>query len=155
MANITHVIHHNQQLLTKFGRILQCVKMMSIWQHNCQKTRGGSRGRVQGVSIPPSWDDLQFSNTTGILQKKETMWFIGVEVEQETSANPPKKNPGSAPENWTVNQKDLGRRLRNCFGSQWGNFWLKNSRNSKETNRWTTSAIWRILFCSPEQPFLS
>ena len=27
------------------------------------------------------------------------MWFIGVEVEQETSAPPPKKNPGSAPEN--------------------------------------------------------
>ena len=40
---------------------------------------------------------MRFSNTTGILQKK-TMWFIGVEVEQETSAPPPKKNPGSAPE---------------------------------------------------------
>ena len=26
------------------------------------------------------------------------MWFIGVEVEQETSAPPPKKNSGSAPE---------------------------------------------------------
>ena len=25
------------------------------------------------------------------------MWFIGAEVEQETSAPPPKKNPGSAP----------------------------------------------------------
>ena len=25
------------------------------------------------------------------------MWFIGVEVEQETSHPPPKKNPGSAP----------------------------------------------------------
>ena len=25
------------------------------------------------------------------------MWFIGVEVELETSAPPPKKNPGSAP----------------------------------------------------------
>ena len=33
--------------------------------------RGGSRGRV--------------------------MWFIGVEEEQETSAPPPKTNPGSAP----------------------------------------------------------
>ena len=44
---------------------------------------------------PPPRDDLRFSNTTGILQKK-TMWFIGVEVEQETSATPPKKNPGSA-----------------------------------------------------------
>ena len=34
---------------------------------------------------PPPRDDLRFSNTTGIPQKK-TMWFIGVEVEQETSA---------------------------------------------------------------------
>ena len=30
-------------------------------------------------------------------KKQKTMWFIGVEVEQETSARPPKKNPGSAP----------------------------------------------------------
>ena len=41
---------------------------------------------------------LSYPNTTGILQKrKKTMWFIGVEVEQETSTPPPKKNPGSAP----------------------------------------------------------
>ena len=60
--------------------------------------RGGSRGRVQGVRTLP-WDDLRFSNTTGILQKKKkTMWFIGVEVEQESSAPPPKKNPVSAPD---------------------------------------------------------
>ena len=39
---------------------------------------------------PPLRDDLRFSNTTGILQKK-TIWFIGVEVEQDTSAHPPKK----------------------------------------------------------------
>ena len=58
--------------------------------------RGGSRRRVQGVCTLPPWDDLLFSNTTGILQKKKTMWFIGVEVEQETSAPPPKKNSGSA-----------------------------------------------------------
>ena len=29
------------------------------------------------------------------------MWFMGVEVERETSAPPPKKNPGSAPDNGT------------------------------------------------------
>ena len=40
---------------------------------------------------------MRFSNTTGILPKKKTMWFVGVEAEQETSAPPPKKNPGSAP----------------------------------------------------------
>ena len=56
-------------------------------------SRGGSRGRGQGVCTPPPWDDLRFSNTTGILKKKKkkTRWFIGVEVEQETSASPPKK----------------------------------------------------------------
>ena len=32
-----------------------------------------------------------------VFSKKKTMWFIGVEVEQETSAPPPEKNPGSAP----------------------------------------------------------
>ena len=58
--------------------------------------RGGSRGRVQGVRTPSPLDDLRFSNTTCILQKKKTMWFIGVEVQQETSAPPPKKNPGFA-----------------------------------------------------------
>ena len=31
-------------------------------------------------------------------KKKKTMWFIGVEVEQDTSAPPRKKNPGSTPE---------------------------------------------------------
>ena len=29
--------------------------------------------------------------------KKKTMWLIGVEVEQKTSAPPPKRNPGSTP----------------------------------------------------------
>ena len=32
--------------------------------------RGGSRGRVQGVRIP-TWDDLQFSNTTGLISAKK------------------------------------------------------------------------------------
>ena len=38
---------------------------------------GGCRG-----CPPPPRDDLRFSNTTGIPQKKKTMWFIGVEVVQ-------------------------------------------------------------------------
>ena len=50
-----------------------------------------------GCAPPLPRDDQQFSNTTGILQKK-TMWFIDVQVEQETSAPPPKKNPESAPD---------------------------------------------------------
>ena len=35
------------------------------------------------------------------------MWFIGVEVEQETSAPPPKKNPGSAPDQEDFSVIDL------------------------------------------------
>ena len=30
------------------------------------------------------------------------MWFIGVEVKQETNTPPPKKNPGSAPDVWHI-----------------------------------------------------
>ena len=62
-----------------------------------QKPGADLGGGCRGCAPPP--DDLRFSNTTGILQKQKTMWFIGVEVEQETSAPPPKKIPGSAPEN--------------------------------------------------------
>ena len=49
------------------------------------------------MCAPPPRDDRRFSNTTGILPKKKTMWSIGVEVEQETIAPLLKKNPGSAP----------------------------------------------------------
>ena len=66
-------------------------------------TRGGSRVRVQGVRNPPP---PPREMTCGFLiqlvfcKKKNyvAMWFIGVEVEHETSAPPSKKNPGSAPE---------------------------------------------------------
>ena len=43
------------------------------------RLRGGSKGRVQGVRTPP-WDDLQFSNTTGILQKKKKKKLCGLLV---------------------------------------------------------------------------
>ena len=59
--------------------------------------RWGAGADLGGGCRGPPPDDLRFSNTTGILQKKKTMWFIGVEVEQETSAPPPKKKPGCAP----------------------------------------------------------
>ena len=57
--------------------------------------RGGSRGRVQGVRTPPEMICSFLIQL--VFCKKKTMWFIGVEVEQEKSAPPPKKNPGSAP----------------------------------------------------------
>ena len=61
--------------------------------------RGGSRGRVQGVRTPPPPPEMTCGFLIQLVFCKKTMWFIGVEVEQETSAPPPKKNPGSAPEN--------------------------------------------------------
>ena len=74
-------------------KLLQLHESFQLKSHNqtLPQRRGGSRGWVQGVRTPPPWDFLQFSNTTGILPKKNTMWFIGVEVEQEASAPPPKK----------------------------------------------------------------
>ena len=59
--------------------------------------RGGSRGRVQGVCTPSPEMSCGFLIQLVFCKNKKTMWFIGVEVEQETSAPPPKKNPGSAP----------------------------------------------------------
>ena len=72
----------------------------TLHRHGLRLTSSGADlgGGCRGCAPPPPRDDLRFSNTTGILQKKKTMWFIGVEVEQETSAPPPKKNPGSAPD---------------------------------------------------------
>ena len=54
-------------------------------------------GRAQGVRPPPPEMTCGFLIQLVFCNKKKTMWFIGVEVEQETSAPPPKKNPGSAP----------------------------------------------------------
>ena len=52
---------------------------------------------ITGADLGGGCRGLLFSNTTGILKKKKSMWFIGVEVKEETSAPPPKKCPGSAP----------------------------------------------------------
>ena len=47
---------------------------------------------------PPRWPAVFQCNWYSA--KKKTMWFIGVEVEQETSAPLPTKNTGSAPAFW-------------------------------------------------------
>ena len=77
----------------------------SIPVYACE-IRDGSRGRVQGVHTPlPPEMTCGFLIQLVFCTKKKRLWFIGVEVEQETSAPPPKKNPGSAPghgENFTI-----------------------------------------------------
>ena len=66
----------------------------------CLNKPGADLGEGAGGAHPP-WDDQRFSNTSGILQKKKkTMCRIGVEVEQETSAPPPKKNSVYASANY-------------------------------------------------------
>ena len=42
------------------------------------------------------------------------MWFIGVEVEQETSAPPPKKNPGSTPVHDLIPKHNIVLRRNYC-----------------------------------------
>ena len=58
------------------------------------------QGRIQGEGAggapPPSEMTCGFLIQL-VFCKKKTMWFIGVEVEQEKSAPPPKKNSGSVP----------------------------------------------------------
>ena len=50
---------------------------------------------MQGCAPPPPEMTCGFLIQPVFCQKK-TLWFIGVEIEQETSAPLPKKNPGSA-----------------------------------------------------------
>ena len=62
---------------------------------NCPSTPPGADlgGGCRGYAPPPPRNDLSFLIQL-VFCKKKTMWFIGVEVEQERSAPPPKKNPG-------------------------------------------------------------
>ena len=55
-------------------------------------------GGCRGCAPPPPLPEMTCGFLMQLVFYKLPMWFIGVEVEQETSAPPPKKNPGSAPE---------------------------------------------------------
>ena len=97
ISNFTAWMLSSQESFTSFIPLL--------WPMRC---RGDLGGGCRGCA--PPWDDLWFSNTTGILQKKKkTMWFIGVEVEQETSAPPLLKKILDPPLRWVP---FLGRPLR-------------------------------------------
>ena len=51
----------------------------------------------RGVGTPPPWDDLWFSNTTGILGKKKKRKRHHSATPFLSGAPPPKINPGSTP----------------------------------------------------------
>ena len=59
------------------------------------KTGADLGGGCWGCVPPP---EMTFGFLIQLVFCKKKMWVIGVEVEQETSAPPPEKNPGSAPE---------------------------------------------------------
>ena len=48
------------------------------------------------------------------------MWFIGVEVEQETRAPPPKKNPGSAPVTSSRKVSKYVEKMQKLRSKLWG-----------------------------------
>ena len=77
-----------------------------FFRHFAFVSSGGSWGRVQGVRTPnpPPPEMTCCFLIQLVFCKKKTVWFIGVEVEQETSAPPPKKNPGSAPGDFVSDQ---------------------------------------------------
>ena len=64
--------------------------------------------------------------------QKKTMWFIGVEVEQETSTPPPKKIPGSAPGGNCFGQKKIAAVKKNKVAL--ATSWLKSVFRSSELN---------------------
>ena len=95
---------------------------------NYKKVHGSTRadlgGGCKGCAPPPPPPPPEM--TCGFLIqlvfcKKKTMWIIGVEVEQETSAPPPEKNPGSAPCSKTyrgcVHMSKAGKILSNFTSS--------------------------------------
>ena len=93
------LLSHPQTSLTTSRLLPQDPQLLLLRRSRRSYGRGGSRGRVQGVRTPPSEMNRGFLiQLVFCKKKKKTLWFIGVEVEQETSAPPPKKNPGSASE---------------------------------------------------------
>ena len=63
---------------------------------NSQHEKDVSAGGCRGCAPPPP--EMTCGFLIQLVFCKKTMWFIGVEGEQETSAPPPTKNPGSAPD---------------------------------------------------------
>ena len=75
--------------------------LLKKWDQGEERQSAGADlgGGCRGCAPPSPPPEMTYGFLIQLVFcKKKTMWFIGVEVEQETSAPPPKKNPGSAPE---------------------------------------------------------
>ena len=74
-----------------------CITGLAIVQQNCETSSGADLGGgCRGCAPSPEITCGFLIQLVFCKKKKKTIWFIGVEVEQETSEPPPKKNPGSA-----------------------------------------------------------
>ena len=87
------------EILSSLTVLYFCI--VSLIQGHCYVDlllQGRILGEGAGGAHPPPLPEMtcDFLIQVVFCQKK-TMWFIGVEVEQKTSAPPPKKNAGSAP----------------------------------------------------------
>ena len=70
-----------------------------LWIVMCIASGADLGGGCRGCAPPPPPEmTCGFLTQLVFCKKKRTMWLVGVEVEQETSAPRPKTNPGSAPE---------------------------------------------------------
>ena len=76
------------------------------------------------------------------------MWFIGVGVEQETTAPPPKKNPGSAPVLWGEGLTSFNKNNGFNFSCErkgkkhfQGCVFLSNTRRKKTLSQISSSSL--------------
>ena len=99
-------------------------------------------------------------------KEKKTMWFIGVEVGQETSAPPPKKDPGSAPAanhkcftclatprsieiTWQGSSENLKKKWKNFMHS-----WKRQLIISKGRTFLGTTVSWGWILWEEEVPWV-
>ena len=79
------------------------------------------------------------------------MWFIGVEEEQEMSAPPPKKNPGSAPDTEVKCSLIISLRLRAINVSQ-TSLLLMETLSTWNEWRWSSFGVHCVAKPSMDPP---
>ena len=105
---------------------------------------GGSGGRCRGCAPlppPPEMTCGFLIQLVLVFCKKKAMWFIGVEVEQETSAPPPKKNSWIRPWLMTSTVIKPGSFLYACYICRWHRYQIKIILTSSRSAVDATSGV--------------
>ena len=76
-------------ILREISQVKDPLIVLLRQNYECTHTLGGG---CRGCAPPPPPEITLGFLIQLVFCKKKTMWFIGVEVEQETSAPPPKKS---------------------------------------------------------------